>query len=246
MANKTFLVNIDLASNEIKNVKLQNLPGDTAPSEEGIIMMNTTDHHVRVHDGTEFKKVMYDTDVPALPSNIVYNGAVTGSTGYLTMFTDNSGYDIGDSNLKAQDLIDHLDSTSVHLSTVERAAITNMSNAPTSANPFASINDLSDLGGGDMLKSVYDTNDNGIVDTSDAFIAHDASTFKHLTQNQKDALDANGNLSTARSVVDIDQLDTGLAGRLPGIGTATVGNVALWTNTSGSAVKNRPSLFSWA
>lgn len=54
---------------------------------------------------------------------------------------------------------------SVHLTAAQNAAL-DAAHSPSASNPVATLNDVAGHGNGDMLKAVYDKNNNGIVDSA--------------------------------------------------------------------------------
>lgn len=62
--------------------------------------------------------------------------------------------DDGSHEATAEEVRDHIDSTSVHLSTDERNAINNTPNTPNTSNPFATLQDLTDAGVDGLVSAV--------------------------------------------------------------------------------------------
>jgi len=98
------------------------------------------------------------------------------------------------SNLQAlnNDLSNHSSDLSKHLTADQNAAIDG-ANVPSGTNVFATMNDVGTAGYGDMFKSVYDTDDDGIVDNADAL---DGAHLSDI-QNEIDS-----DISTHKSDVD--------------------------------------------
>jgi len=63
----------------------------------------------------------------------------------------------------------HIEDLSKHLTSMQNAAIDG-ANAPSASNVFVTMNDIASLGGGDMLRSVYDPDGNGSVVKADAIV----------------------------------------------------------------------------
>ena len=74
----------------------------------------------------------------------------------------------------------------------------------------AVVDYVSGLGGGDMVKSTYDTNDNGKVDTSDALITHEAdSTNPHsVIASQVNITDSSNNFNATELETAIAEINT--------------------------------------
>jgi len=99
------------------------------------------------------------------------------------------------SNLQVlnSDLSNHSSDLSKHLTADQNAAIDG-ANVPSGTNVFVTENDLGNAGYGDMLKSTYDSNDDGIVDNADAL---DGAHLSDI-QNEIDS-----DISTHASITDV-------------------------------------------
>ena len=90
--------------------------------------------------------------------------AFVGNNGYAADSHNHTGtYEPADAAIQT-----HIADTADHLSTDERAALT-AANLPSGTNALATMDDIAAAGGGDMLKSVYDSNTDNLID--DAAIA---------------------------------------------------------------------------
>ena len=69
------------------------------------------------------------------------------------------------------DLNNHVIDDNRHLTILQNDALDGANN-PSGSNPFATIADIDIYGSGDMKKSDYDTNDNGIVDDAEKVNGH--------------------------------------------------------------------------
>lgn len=69
-------------------------------------------------------------------------------------------------NADISNLTSHIANMTLHITACQNAALDN-ANCPCGANPFATMNDISTKGGGDMLRSVYDKDKDGIVDLAE-------------------------------------------------------------------------------
>lgn len=225
MAKKTFLVDLDLAKNELQNASIQNLSGapttDPEVTDKGLIFYDTTMKKMRIWDGTKWNVVGADVG-----SQYVENLDLAATVGNLPEFDSLNGTEIVDSGVSASAVSTHMANTtsnSKHLKDNESdamaASTADTPNKPSSSNKFATINDLSTLGSGDMLKATYDTNSNGKVDTSDAFIAHAASTNPHaITPEMIDALPLAGGTMDDGALIDF----------AVGVNVATVSENGFW------------------
>lgn len=82
MAKKTYLVDIDLAKNELQNATIQNLTGDPAALKAGLIYYNTTDSVLRICDGAVWADVDSTSDLSKVitsDANIASDAVVLGS-----------------------------------------------------------------------------------------------------------------------------------------------------------------------
>ncbi len=69
-------------------------------------------------------------------------------------------------NTDVANLTSHIANMTLHVTACQNAALDN-ANSPCGSNPFATMNDISSHGTGDMLKSVYDKDKDGIVDVAE-------------------------------------------------------------------------------
>ncbi len=70
-------------------------------------------------------------------------------------------------NTDIANLTSHIANTTLHLTPCQNQAADNANN-PCACNPFATMNDIATHGNGDMLRSVYDKDKDGIVDSAEA------------------------------------------------------------------------------
>lgn len=69
-------------------------------------------------------------------------------------------------NNDISNLTSHIANMDLHLTACQNAAI-DAAHSPCGSNPFATINDIATHGNGDMLRSVYDKDRDGIVDVAE-------------------------------------------------------------------------------
>lgn len=91
------------------------------------------------------------------------NQAVGAHAASSINIVDSNGYFTA---IEVETALEELYERFTYLTSDQAAAITG-ANSPSAANVFATMTDVSELGAGDMLKSTYDTNANGKVDTAD-------------------------------------------------------------------------------
>lgn len=70
-------------------------------------------------------------------------------------------------NTDIANLVTHAANFTLHVTACQNAALDN-ANSPCGSNPFATINDISGHGCGDMLKAIYDKDHDGYVDAAEA------------------------------------------------------------------------------
>jgi hypothetical protein len=100
---------------------------------------------------------------PVFTKNTAFNQnyGTSGTTVAFGNHLHTNVYEPANPNIQA-----HIANNAIHLSTEERAAMDNSPNSPSGSNPFATQEDLSAGGFGDMLKANYATQDNNIVDAA--------------------------------------------------------------------------------
>ncbi len=98
---KKFLVNLDLAKNQILNAAIQNLPSDPSSPVEGQVYYNTGDHRIYFWDGTSWIDMSGDL------RSVIGGAGLTGSesNGIVTLDVnvDNSTIEIISDTLQVKD-----------------------------------------------------------------------------------------------------------------------------------------------
>ena len=165
MAKKTFLVNLDLATNELQNAAIQNLSADPANLKEGLIYYNTATDKLRICDGAVWSDVGKDVDLTDYVTG--FGGS---NSGDIPVYTDTSGKTIGNSGTSMDDVTSHItDSVSnrKHLKDTEQEAL-NANSELTSANPVAD-------------KNYVDTEDAKKVTKATSSAANNIMSFENTT-----------------------------------------------------------------
>ena len=143
------------------------------PAQNGYVLSSATDGTrtwVEMTGGGtgDMTKAVYDTNDSGVVDDAELVNGLTVETAVPpgAVFTDTI-YDDTAIQAEVDANTGHRNTASLHLSTTEREAIDNSPNTPNGTNPFATQQDIADAGGGDMLKSVYDTNNSGVVDDAE-------------------------------------------------------------------------------
>ncbi len=172
--------------------------------------------------------------------------SVAGKTGNVTLTKDDVGLSNVDNVKQASktEFDSHNNDATRHIAAEERTRWNNkaeVSQIPTKVSElendenFVTQEELEDAGYGDMLKSVYDTNDDGIVDNADKLDGYHASSFVLKTGDTM-----TGDLKVAGNVIAANKLAVGFnnvdAERFRFEYNGSSGRLELWANSSDSGI----------
>ena len=147
-------------------------------------------------------------------------------------------------------IVNHANNDNVHLTSDQNDALDG-ANSPSSSNPLATMADIPSSSG-DMLKSVYDTNDNGIVDNAEKVNNHtvetdvpagavftdtiydDTALSNRVSTNETNI--ANLDTRVSQNETDITNLESVVNGKQDDLGLGNPGQV-LATDTAGTGTE---------
>jgi len=226
---KKILQNYDFAGNQLIDVRVENLAAFPTAGKAGRVVLNTTTSALAYDDGSSFLPLLTSvswSEVTGKPTTFApsaHTHAISEVTGLQT-------------NLDAK-------------APLASAALTGTPTAPTpgAANNSTRIattafvqNALSGTGNGDMLKSVYDTNDDGKVNSADAAdsvpwtgVTGKPTTFTPSAHthaiadvtNLQTELDGKAATNHTHSIANVTGLQTALDGKADDSHTHTAADV---------------------
>lgn len=239
--SKNFLTSIDLNKNELLNVRFQHLASHPNSPPSGLVYFNTSENCFYGHNGSEWIDLGSDLTGPEIVGLINSSASTINDDNLSSNVNDAISQNHNHSNKTILDKIDYSGiSGSIDLINIETnsTSITNKVdktnvlelNNSSSFTPSSDYHpatkkyvddSISGAGGGDMLKAIYDSNDNGKVDNAEqlydgtnivtAVNAADAVSKKH-THSNKALLDTYTqteiNLSNAVSEKHTQNTDT--------------------------------------
>lgn len=236
-----YLTNINLSRNELQNAVIQPLATAPANPKLGQIYTDSSDYKIKWYNGTVWKTIGVVVEASSDNGKIVVDG--TEMTVYELPIATASvlgGMKIG-SGLKSTgsggvgvDTVDNLTSTDA----TKALSAAQGKNLKDSMDKI--IEQIGELGGGDMMKAVYDTDNNGIVDNSEKLGGQLPSYYAKAT-------DLDGKVDKVTGMgLSTNDYTTAEKNKLAGIAEGAEVNVnADWNATSGDAqILNKPTALS--
>ena len=163
-----FANSIDLLKNQILNAVFQNLATAPTSPKEGQFYYNTTDKKMYYYNGTNWLDSTY---LLPIASATILGGIKVGS-----------GLNIAADGTVSVEEIEIAD----NLTTTDATKALSANQGKILDDKIKSINtNLENLGAGDMLKSVYDTDGDGVVDNADRLGGQLPSYYVNTTQLQQ-------------------------------------------------------------
>lgn len=162
-----YLTNIDLNQNELQNAVLQPLAIAPSNPKLGQVYTNSVTNKVMWYDGTAWKTIGVVVEDSETNGNIKVDGVemsvyelpkATADT--LGGVKKGNGLNIDSDGTLSVDVVDNLTSDDVNkpLSAAQGKALKQSIDSITG--------DIGELGGGDMMKATYDTDNDGVVDNA--------------------------------------------------------------------------------
>lgn len=163
-----YLANLNLNQNELQNAIIQPLATPPTNPKLGQIYTDSVNNRIKWWNGSEWKVVGVVVEASTANGSIKVDGVeMTVYTLPKTSTTVLGGMKVGsgliatDEGVVSVDVVNNLtsDDTTKPLSAAMGKSLKESINKITT--------DIGDLGGGDMMKATYDSNDNGVVDDSE-------------------------------------------------------------------------------